>query len=53
MGCILKLHDYMDVVGRAKQDARAEEQYFRVCPQIEATAYSARLACNKYPWPQN
>ncbi len=27
------MHNYMDVVGRAKQDAKAEQQYFRECPQ--------------------
>ena len=27
MGGILKMHSYMDVTGRAKQDARAEEQF--------------------------
>ncbi len=33
MGGILKLHGYMDVVDKATQDAKAEEQYFRVCPR--------------------
>jgi hypothetical protein len=28
MGGILKLHDYKDVVDRAMQEAKAEEQYF-------------------------
>ena len=29
MHVILKLHNYRHAVGRAKQDARAEEKYFR------------------------
>jgi len=32
MVCILKLHSYMEVVGRAKQDARAEGANSRVIP---------------------
>jgi len=28
MGGILKLHNYMDLVDRAKQDARADEAIF-------------------------
>mgnify|MGYP000001357083 CR=1 FL=1 len=32
MVCILELHSYMEVVGRAKQDARAEGANSRVIP---------------------